>query len=50
LLVVGLYLVVLIFKSFIELEGLWDLVMLLLVGLDLADVVTEPKPLVSRTK
>jgi hypothetical protein len=48
LLVIDRFLLVLIIEGFIEFEGLWDLVMLLLVGLGLADVVTEPEPLVSR--
>jgi hypothetical protein len=48
LLVIDLLLFLLIFKGLIELEGLWDLVLLLFVGLGFADVVTEPRgPLVS---
>lgn len=50
MLVIDLFPVLLIVEGFIKLEGLWDLVMLLLVGLGLADVVTEPEPLVSREK
>jgi hypothetical protein len=42
LLVIDRFLLVLIIEGLIEFEGLWDLVMLLLVGLGLADVVTEP--------
>jgi hypothetical protein len=37
-----------IFKGLVELEGLRDLLLLLLIGLGFADVVTEPGgPLVS---
>ena len=50
MLVIDLFPVLLIVEGFIKLEGLRDLVMLLLVGLGLADVVTEPVPLVSREK
>jgi hypothetical protein len=48
LLIINLFLFLILIKSFIKLEGLWDLVMLLLIGLGLADVVTESEPLVSR--
>jgi hypothetical protein len=44
LLIINLFLFLILIKSFIKLEGLWDLVMLLLIGLGLADVVTESEP------
>lgn len=47
MLVIDLLFLFLIVESLVKFESLWDLFLLLLVGLGLADVITEPRALVS---